>query len=255
MAAICGALGGAGPALEAMQAALVDYGSARAWREGDGAYGCHGTADQPGCQADARAGLVAVADARIDDRQGLCAGLGISPAERGALTDAALILRAFMRWGVDCPRHLLGDYAFAVWDRRKRTLFCARDHIGARPLYYAHENGQFAFASAVEAVLAIAGMPDALDETTVATHLGSTRCSDSRTFFRAVRKLPPGHTLTVEASPHAGRRRACAWRGTGFPSRHGWRGQRPMAPASSSFSTFCDRRCATDALAVRSVRT
>ena len=186
-----------------MQAALVDYGSARtAWHEGDAAFGCRGADSEPRCHVNARAGLVAVADARIDDREGLGDTLGIPPAERAALTDAALILQAFMRWGTDCPRHLLGDYAFAVWDQRKRVLFCARDHIGARPLYYAHENDQFAFASVVEAVLAIAGMPDALDETMVATHLGSTRCSDTRTFFRSVRKLPPGHTLTVEASPH-----------------------------------------------------
>ena len=184
-----------------MQAALVDYGSScPAWREGDVSLGCR-SRDEPRHDVDAAAGLVAVADARIDDREGLCGALGVPPAERRALTDAALILRAFARWGSDSPRHLVGDYAFAVWDERQRVLFCARDHIGARPLYYAHENGQFAFASAVEAVLALPGMPDALDEAMVATYLGSVRCSDARTFFRAVRKLPPGHTLTVRKSP------------------------------------------------------
>ena len=147
-----------------------------------------------------------VADARIDDREGLSAALDIRPAERAALSDAALILRAFARWGAECPRHLLGDYAFAVWDQRKHTLFCARDHIGARPFYYAHENGLFAFASAVEALLALPNVPDALDETMVATRLGTILCSDARTLFHAVRKLPPGHTLTVQKSP--GRREA-----------------------------------------------
>ena len=235
MTAICGALGGAAPALQAMQAALADYGSACvAWRAGDAAFGCRGADDEPRHHVDARAGLVAFADARIDDREGLTAALGIAPAERRALTDAALILRAFARWGADCPRHLLGDYAFAVWDTRKRVLFCARDHIGARPLYYAHENGRFAFASAVEALLAIADMPDALDETMVATHLGSTRCSDTRTFFQAVRKLPPGHTLTVEASPRgwaAARMRV---------ARHWFPEQAPLArPASDD--TFIEQ--------------
>ena len=112
-------------------------------------------------------------------------------------------------------------------DQRKRVLFCARDHIGARPLYYAHENGQFAFASAVEAVLANAAMPDALDETMVATHLGSTRCSDTRTFFRAVRKLPPGHTLTVEASPHGWATARVRMAGYWFPE------QAPLAKPTS----------------------
>ena len=94
---------------------------------------------------------------------------------------------------------MLGDYAFCVWDAAKRTLFCARDHIGARPFYYAAANGRFVFASAVEAVLAAPGVPDALDETMVATHLGSIVASDVRTFFRAVSKLPPGHALTIQA--------------------------------------------------------
>ena len=201
MTAICGALGGEAQALGAMQAVLADYGSAGAgWHEGDVGLRCRGADGESRHHVDAEAGLVVVADARIDDREGLSTALGIRLAERAALADAALILRAFARWGADCPRHLLGDYAFAVWDQRKHTLFCARDHIGARPLYYAHENGQFAFASAVEALLALPDVPDALDETMVATRLGTTLCSDTRTLFHAVHKLPPGNTLTVERS-------------------------------------------------------
>ena len=87
------------------------------------------------------------------------------------LDDRDLIARAWARWGRDCPNHLLGDYAFAVWDRRARILFCARDHIGARPFYYARTVHGFAFASAVEAVLVAPGVDDRLDEGTVATWL------------------------------------------------------------------------------------
>ena len=140
------------------------------------------------------------ADARLDDRDALCDALGVPLPERAGLADAELILRAFMRWGRDCPHHLLGDYAFAVRDRRRRTLFCARDHIGARPFYYALTTRRFVFASAVEAVLAAPDVSDALDERVVATHLTvQTLRSGARTFFAAVRKLPPGHTLTIEA--------------------------------------------------------
>ena len=152
---------------------------------------------------DRDAGLVVAADARIDGRGALCDALGVPQPQRTVLSDADLVLRAFVRWRQSCPEHLVGDYAFAVWDARRRALFCARDHIGARPFYYALEDGRFAFASAVEAVLAAPGVSNALDEEVVAAALSSMwPDTAARTFYRAVRKLPAGHALVVE--PEAG---------------------------------------------------
>ena len=117
----------------------------------------------------------------------------------------SLILRAWLRWGRDCPNHLLGDYAFAVWDARKRTFFCARDHAGVRPFYYCLAPRGFVFASAVEAVLAMPDVSGALDEATVAAFLTGTGWNTTtRTFFKEVRKLPPGHALTIEGEPFSG---------------------------------------------------
>ena len=208
MAAICGIrCGGTGgaEALDAMLAALAGEGTARSeWTEGGVGFGCREVAasERPGVAsplcADHAAGLVLAADARLDDRDGLCDALRVPAAERGVIADADLILRAWLRWGRDCPRHLIGDYAFALWDVRRRTLFCARDHIGARPFYYALPGDGVVFASAVESVLAAPGVSDALDEAVVASHLASRDFSDTRTFFAAVRKLPPGHALCVE---------------------------------------------------------
>ena len=205
MMAICGILGDAAQGLDAMSAALADYGAdAATWTEGAVRLAIR-TAWTKEDRAASRlhfahdAGLVLAADARLDDRDTLCNALGVLPPERAGLGDGELILRAYLRWGRDCPRHLLGDYAFAVWDARQRMLFCVRDHIGARPFYYALQEERFIFASTVEAVLAAPGVSDALDEVTVATHLASRVFSETRTFYAAVRKLPPGQTLTVEA--------------------------------------------------------
>ena len=226
-----GGRGGAGDGpdadgLDAMLAALADYGAeAAAWTEpprspavalgcrrsppatsavGEGPAGYGGKATDGGHTAGARlridrgGGFAVVADARLDDRGALCDALGVPRAERAGLDDPDLIARAFARWGRDCPDHLLGDYAFAVWDRRARTLFCARDPVGARPFYYAETARGFVFASAVEAVLAAPGVDDRLDESTVATWLlRRNPLSNTRTFFAMVRKLPPGHALTV----------------------------------------------------------
>ena len=228
MKGICGiheGRGGAGdgPAadgLDAMLVALADYGAdAAAWTEPPVALGCRrspvsgGPAGDGGKAADGprragtrpridRGGGVAVAaDARLDDRDALCDALGVPRAERAGLDDPDLIARAWARWGRDCPEHLLGDYAFAVWDRRARTLFCARDHIGARPFYYAETARGFVFASAVEAVLAAPGVDDRLDESGVAAWLVRRNpLSNTRTFFAMVRKLPPGHALSVAGS-------------------------------------------------------
>ena len=211
MSAICGLhqRANAGDELAAMLAALSDYGETAAqWRDGTVGLGCrHATTTPTNRTRDAdgttgiafRGGIAVAADARLDDRNGLCDALGVPRAERRALADSDLIRRAWQRWGRDCPNHLLGDYAFAVWDANKRALFCARDHAGVRPLYYCSLAEGFVFASAVEAILAAPGVSSALDEAAVAAYLTGTGWnSATRTFYRDVRKLPPGHTLSIE---------------------------------------------------------
>ena len=83
-------------------------------------------------------GLVVVADARIDGRSELLRRLADCGHQLPATaSDAELVGAAFRAWGEECPGHLLGDFAFAVWDARERRLFCARDHFGVKPFYYA----------------------------------------------------------------------------------------------------------------------
>ena len=229
-AAICGSMGGGPKALPALLRALDNVpGVSEQWSHADGgiAFGCRSGQRPEGfaaLYADRQAGLSVVVDARLDDRQALCDALGVAVAERGAVCDAALILRAWQQWGEECPRRLLGDYAFALWDGRRRALFCARDHVGARPFYYAVQGGAFLFGSTVEAVLAALGVSPALDEAVVATHLASSSTSSERSFFAAVRKLPPGCSLLVE-SPRNGAageprlRRRRWWRPEDAPSQ------------------------------------
>ena len=213
MNAICGLLGApAGlPDLRAMLAALPGRGKdAGEWADGNVALG--GRADvrdqSPGCLGfDPGASLTLVGDVRLDDRPALCDALGVPRHERNEIADEALVLRAYQRWGRECPNHLLGDYAFAVWDANAHTLFCARDHMGVRPFYYAYTSSGFAFASAVEAVLAAPGVDAGLDEASVAEYLtGIALFSTTRTFFEAVKKLPPGHSLALDARAPARQR-------------------------------------------------
>ena len=210
MNAICGVWTRAGDVpdgLDGMLAALPcrETDAGVAWTDGPVRLGGRGdprVTDDPSVRwpyVDRAAGLAVAASARLDDRDALADALGIPRPQRAGLPDGEFILRAYERWGDTCPERLLGDYAFAVWDARRRRLFCARDHIGTRPFYYHLGAQRVVFASGVAAVLAAPGVSGALDESAVATRLTyGGRPFGAHTFFRAVRRLLPGHALAVE---------------------------------------------------------
>ena len=143
-------------------------------------------------------GLSVVADVRLDNRVELLNTLGVVEPEKSVMTDAELILCAYERWGEECPRHLYGDYAFALWDSAKRLLYCARDALGVRPFFYSRvPGGQFVFASDIKAVLAAPSTEDDLDEAEATVYLMGQPMGVGGTFFRSVRSLPPGYCIVV----------------------------------------------------------
>ena len=88
------------------------------------------------------------ADARIDARADLIAKLEAKGRAGAKLAnDAELILHAYHAWGDDCVNHLIGDFAFAIWDGRESRVFCARDHFGVKPFYYAQRRHFFVFSN------------------------------------------------------------------------------------------------------------
>ncbi|HYO45512.1 MAG TPA: asparagine synthetase B, partial [Gemmatimonadota bacterium] len=109
--------------------------------------------------------LVLTADTRIDNREALIVALGLRGLPREDITDADLILASYRSWGERCAEHWIGDFALVIWDSRTRRLFCARDPFGVKPLYYHYTPGRiFAFASEVEALLALEDVSDEIDE-------------------------------------------------------------------------------------------
>lgn len=139
--------------------------------------------------------LAIVADVRLDNRAELLALLDIRTESIG---DAALILAAYRKWGGACPSRLEGDFVFAIWDERERTLFCARDPFGVKPFVYALLPGRlFAFGSEVRALLALDEIPRDVDEKRIADFLAVYFDDPERTFHRALRRLPGGCSLTL----------------------------------------------------------
>lgn len=147
-----------------------------------------------------RNGLTITADVRIDNRDEIFDKLNLSDSERSFVSDDELVLRAYQRWGENCPTYLIGDYSFAVWDRDAGRLFCARDHIGARPFYYCYTDRLFVLATDIRAVLAFPGVAARIDESEVARMLLwelPGYYDPERTFFEDIGKLPFGHWLSV----------------------------------------------------------
>lgn len=140
-------------------------------------------------------GLVIVGDCRIDNRDELSRSLGDHTDNPCA--DAALVLAAYERWGGDCVDHLVGDFAFAIFDPGNGELFCARDHFGAKPFCYTQQHGRFAFASEAKALVIAGLVPDDVDEARIADFLLMQLNDKELTFYRNVRRLPPAHVMVV----------------------------------------------------------
>lgn len=147
------------------------------------------------CERDGRVWLI-TADARLDNRVELSNSLGID-IERDATDDTGLILAAFLKWGVACAQHLIGDFAFAIWDTENKTLFCARDALGMRPLHYAKLSHGVCAASEAQQITRHPEIPCRLNEGAVGEYLVGECDRLQESFFTDIHSLAPGHTLTA----------------------------------------------------------
>ena len=141
-----------------------------------------------------RSGLHVLFDGRLDDRAALAEG-SAEPADR--LSDAALVLAGFRRWGRDLPSRLVGPFAFLVWDERRRLAFAARDRLGDRRLVYRFGGGALSIATHERALLADPETSAEPDERTAARYFAYRAPSLHETWYREIRELPPGHCLTA----------------------------------------------------------
>ncbi len=98
------------------------------------------------------------------------------------------------------PADLLGDFAFMLWDAQNRRLLCARDILGVKPLYY-YTNGKiFVAASEIQAILAHPDVPQEPNEGMIGEFLAEAPTSLEETLYLGIQRLPPAHTLTIDAN-------------------------------------------------------
>ena len=142
------------------------------------------------------------ADARIDCRAELLSQLSSAGRKVPKIaSDPELILHAYAEWGEQCVERLRGDFAFAIWDARRKTLFCARDHFGVKPFYFAELGETFVFSNTLNCLRLHPDVSEELNDAAIADFLlFGMNCDLETTTYRDIRRLPPAHSLLVSAT-------------------------------------------------------
>ncbi|WHA06085.1 asparagine synthase (glutamine-hydrolyzing) [Candidatus Megaera polyxenophila] len=113
-------------------------------------------------------------------------------------SDTEVLLYAYREWGDDCLKHLLGMFAFAIWDRKKKRLFCARDRIGIKPFYYFWDRKNFAFSSEIKSILASSFVKAEPNPQGLQDYITFQFCLGDKTMFKDIYKLEPGWFMVVQ---------------------------------------------------------
>ena len=113
-------------------------------------------------------------------------------------SDTEVLLAGYLKWGKDLPNHLRGMFAFAIWDKKNKTLFCARDPFGIKPFYYYENDGVLLFASEIKAFLDHPNFKKEFNESILSSYMSFSFTPTNETFFKGVRRLDAGCTLTYQ---------------------------------------------------------
>ena len=127
----------------------------------------------------------------------LRAGLEAKGHRYRSRSDTETIVHLYEEYGQDCVKHLRGMFAFAIWDRRKRVLFAARDRLGIKPFYYRWDGNALIFGSEIKSILRYPGITAEFNRGALAEYLSFGYITGPDTMFAGIRKLMPGHTLEL----------------------------------------------------------
>jgi len=138
---------------------------------------------------------VILSDLRLDNRSQLIEELKISDESN---SDDEILIKVFEKWGHDCSNHILGDFAFAIWNSSTQEVYCARDHFGVKPFYYYFDGKVFIFSSEISAILSQSDLNFSIDQQYIADALSIVKSENNRTTYSEIKKLPPAHYLILK---------------------------------------------------------
>ena len=190
------------------------------------------SSDRRLAQVAAEGDLVAVANANLIKRESLAAAV----CSDAGKSDAELILAAYAKWGQECVNRLSGDFAFVIWRQRDQSLFCARDHFGVRPFYFAQLPQVILVGSTIDAILRAPAFEATPSEPAIADFLLGRVPDATSTLYRGLQRLPAGHIGTL--------REGC------FETQRYW-SLKPRSPAEGDDHAGRFRRLFTSAVSER----
>jgi len=118
-------------------------------------------------------------------------------------SDTETIVHLYEEYGKNCVQYLRGMFAFAIWDRTRRSLFIARDRLGIKPLYYRHQGETFLFGSEIKTILNYPHVRPEFNRGTLAEYLAFGYIAGEETMYAGIHKLLPGHTLILDEDKRA----------------------------------------------------
>ncbi len=145
-------------------------------------------------------GFVITANARLDERDVLMDRLNITEAEREKTTDSMLLLRSYRKWGKDFVKNLFGDFSFVIWDKEKKELFCARDHMGVKPLLYYFQDNRFVFSTELKAIVKLPFVQTAIDNSQIRDLAIGILDTPDKTCWKNITRLRAASTLSFNGS-------------------------------------------------------
>jgi asparagine synthase (glutamine-hydrolysing) len=115
-------------------------------------------------------------------------------------SDTEVLLHLYQKKLFDMLKDLNGMFAFAIYDKSKNIVFCARDRVGIKPIYYSHINGKFAFSSELKALLNLPWISRDIDSNSLYHYISLQYVPSPNSIFTDIKKLPKGHYLTYDIS-------------------------------------------------------
>lgn len=134
-----------------------------------------------------------LSDSRLDNRDELISLLG----KNAQCSDANILLSAYEKWGKNCLQYIIGDFAFIIWDIDNQEVFCVRDRLGIKPLYYALNRNSFYFSSDISTIFKLSFIEKKPDIPMMKSFLHYSEVDSECTLFKNIKRLPAGHYLLV----------------------------------------------------------
>jgi asparagine synthase (glutamine-hydrolysing) len=142
-------------------------------------------------------GFVITAHARLDERQVIMDRIGVPKEERDTITDPLLLLRSFRKFGKDFVKDIYGDFAFVIWDKENKELFCARDQMGVKPFLYYLKDGRLAFSTELKSLVRLSFVETEADLELLRDQAIGLHDQPTKTAWKNIVRLHAAHHLGI----------------------------------------------------------